>query len=96
MCKFTIDYEGHPSVILEEAKKLIERDGGVLKTSETHAWFTVHTPVGRVDGVCELSESSGIGVTIVKKPFLVPCVVIKDRIIAAFAAAAKATREERK
>ena len=69
MCRFNIDYEGHPSAILEEAKKMIEGDGGALVTSDTHAWFTVHTPVGRVDGTCELTDSPFIAVTITKKPF---------------------------
>lgn len=93
MCTFNIDYEGHPAAILNEAKKMIERDGGTLKTSDTHAWFTVHTPVGRVDGTCELSDSPVIGVTITKKPFLVPCIAIKEKMVAAFTAAAKATEE---
>ena len=96
MCTFTIEYEGHPSAILDEARKLIERDGGALKTSDTHAWFTVRTPVGRVDGVCILSESPGIEVSIIKKPFLVPCVAIKERMMAAFADAADAAAKAQK
>ena len=90
MCTFTVDYEGHPRAILDEARKLIEKDGGTLATSDTHAWFTVRTPVGKVVGVCELTESSGIKVTIAKKPRFVPCFAVEERMNAAFAIAAKA------
>lgn len=96
MCTFNIDYEGHPSAILAEAKKMIEGDGGKLTTSDTHAWFTVHTPVGRVDGVCELTDKPYIRVTITKKPFLVPCAAVKERMVAAFDEAAKATEAAKK
>lgn len=96
MCRFEIEYQGRPAAIMKQAKKMIEHDGGSFSASETRALFSVRTPLGRVDGNCVLGDSSTIGVTITKKPFLVPCSVIKERMVFAFVAASEASESEPK
>ena len=94
MCRFTIEYQGRPFAIMERAKEMIEKDGGSFRASETLAVFSVNTPLGPVDGKCVLGDSSTIDVTITKKPRLVPCSVVKQRMHAAFVVASKASETE--
>ncbi len=92
MCKFDLAYQGDPVAIMQQAKKMIEGDGGAFRATDTRAWFTVPTPLGSVYGECVLAQGSRIDVAITKKPFLVPCAVIKERMAAAFTAASAAAK----
>ena len=91
MCRFRIEYKDRPDAIMQQAKRMIEDYGGSFCASETRALFSVNTPLGRVDGICVLADSSTIRVTITKRPFLVPCSVIRERMVAAFVAAQAAS-----
>lgn len=91
MCRFKIRFQGSAVAVMEQAKETIEGDGGSFSVSDSRVLFSVRTPVGRVDGTCVWADPSTIGVTITKKPFFVPCSTIKERMVAAFLAASKAT-----
>ena len=75
MCTFKIRFQGNPVAVMERAKEVIEGDGGSFSVSDSSVVFSVRTPVGHVDGTCVWTDASTIGVTITRKPFLVPCSV---------------------
>ena len=93
MCEFEIGFQGCPAAVLKRTKETIEGDGGSFNADDSRVLFSVRTPVGRVNGTCEWAGPATIGVTITKKPFLVPCSVIKEQMLAAFDAASKSGAE---
>ena len=90
MCRFNIKFEGSSSSIADVIADMFGQAGDDFSATSTRTSFSVHTPVGRVDGVCTLAEPDTIGVIITKKPFFVPCSVVRDRMVAALVKASKA------
>ncbi len=83
MYDFVIEIDGNARDVVDLARELIESEGGRFTSDDSLAVFSIPTPLGRVEGKCELSTPSKIGVVITQKPMLVSKGIIKSKMNAA-------------
>ena len=81
MCNydFNLPVDAEPLVIL--ARQAIEEHGGKTEGENGHVTFTIPTPVGDVNGACEVVEPKVVSIRVTKKPDIVPCSVIRQQLV---------------
>lgn len=81
MCNYNFNLPVDPTMLMETAKAAIEKRGGTTTVQGSKLLFSVPTPVGQIDGACHLLEQSMINIKVTKKPDIVPCALIREKLV---------------
>lgn len=78
-CKFSLGFRGNADEMVAKAKKVIDAAGGQFQGDSRAGDFIVPTPLGEIDGSYTV-DGKIVQFNIPKKPVLVACNTIKDKI----------------
>lgn len=76
-CTFTIPFSGSPDIVLEKAKKAVEKQSGTFTGDTTQGNFSVSFFGQEITGAYTVSGSD-LNIVIDSKPFMVPCSAIES------------------
>jgi hypothetical protein len=78
-CNFKIAFTKSPEELLGVAKKAIESHKGTFKGDFDSGHFTIPIGIGDINGTYTVADSK-ISIDITKKPLLVTCKMIENRL----------------
>jgi hypothetical protein len=78
-CKFSIPFSGDPETLIERANDAISAAKGNFSGDTGAGFFRLSTPIGRVSGTYNISESA-IHIEIDDKPVFVGCGKIESEL----------------
>ena len=58
-----------------------EEHGGKTEGQNSHVAFSIPTPVGDLDGTCQVKEPKVISIQVSNKPDLVSCRLIREKLV---------------
>ena len=70
-----------PLPLMEMALRLIEENGGAVTGELPDVAVSIPTSVGQVEGRCTLVEGALVNIQVVKKPKIVTCAMVRDKLV---------------
>ncbi len=80
VCQYNFELPLDPLPLLEMARQVIIENGGTVMGHLPNISLSIPTQVGRFDGVCTLVSASVVNIAITKKPDIVSCTMIRDKL----------------
>ncbi|MCA9952055.1 MAG: hypothetical protein KDE48_20535 [Anaerolineales bacterium] len=81
LCQFNFDLPIDPYLLMDMAKEAIVEHGGTVTGDLPEMMIAVPTPLGEFDGVCTLVAGFTIHVAVTRKPELVSCDLIRNKLV---------------
>ena len=81
MCNYDFNVPVDAESLVVLARQAIEEHGGKTVGENGHITFTIPTPVGDLDGTCEVMEPKVVSIRVTNKPDIVPCSVIRQQLV---------------
>jgi hypothetical protein len=78
-CSFKFKIKTNSVETIEKVKAKIEQEGGAFNGDENEGTFSLHTPVGVIEGSYHLT-SDELKIDITKKPAFLPCSVLEGEL----------------
>ncbi len=79
MCNFSINFNSDSAVLISKAQKAITNAGGQFNGDAASGSFSLSSPMGKIAGSYMVRDNT-ISMNIAKKPMLVPCKMIEDKL----------------
>lgn len=95
-CSYNFKLPSDPIAIIEMVRPMIEEAGGTVTGKNTDVTFSIPTVVGRFDGACRLVEPSVVNISVIDKPDIVSCKMIRDQLTVYITEAVKMYHQRRK
>ena len=80
VCQYNFELPLDPVPLMEMARQAIVKNGGTVSGQLPRVLLSIPTPVGRFEGVCSLVSGSVVNIAVTKKPELVSCTMIRDKL----------------
>lgn len=90
MCNYNFNLPIDPAALFETAQNAILARGGSATQQGSKVVFSIPTPLGQIDGVCTIVEHATLNITVTKKPDIVPCTMIREKLVSYLTQAVKA------
>lgn len=81
LCQFNFDLPVDPYLLMDLAMEAIVEHGGTVTGELPEMLIAVPTPLGEFDGVCTLVADTTIHIAVTKKPELVSCELIRNKLV---------------
>jgi hypothetical protein len=81
MCNYNFELPVDPIPLMALVKQMIEENGGAVTGQIPNVAVSFPTPVGLVAGKCKLVGTSTVHLTVTKKPEVLTCAMVRDRIV---------------
>ena len=81
MCNYNFNLPVDAESLVVLARQAIEEHGGNTADQDGHVSFTIPTPVGRLDGTCQVLEPQVISIQVTNKPDLVSCRLVREKLV---------------
>lgn len=82
VCQFNFVLPIEPQSLMKMTRQVIVENGGTVTGDLPLIKVTVPSPLGNIDAVCKLIADSTINIAVTRKPELVSCDVIRDKLVA--------------
>ncbi len=79
-CSFNFKIPNDPAAIIAMVRPLIVEGGGTMSGQNNHVTFSIPTVVGRFDGVCTVVEPTMVNISVLDKPDVISCKMIRDQL----------------
>jgi len=80
VCQYNFELPLDPLPLMAMARQAIIENGGVATGQLPRVFLSIPTPFGRFDGVCTLVSASVVNIAVTKKPDIVSCTMIRDKL----------------
>ena len=81
MCNYNFDLPIDPLLLMPMVQQMIEENGGTVSGQMPHMAVSFKTPMGPVAGSCRHVGGSLISLTVTKKPEVLTCKMVRERLI---------------
>jgi hypothetical protein len=82
MCNYNFELPVDPIGLMEMVRRMIVENGGSVTGQIPNVAVTFLTPMGQVAGTCQLVSGSTINLAVTKKPEVLTCSMVRDRLVA--------------
>jgi hypothetical protein len=89
MCNYNFNLPIDPAALFATAQSAIVARGGNATQKGSKVLFSIPTPLGQIDGICTLVEQATLNITVTKKPDIVPCALIREKLVSYLTQAVK-------
>lgn len=79
-CSFNFKLPSDPAAIINMVRPMIVDGGGTMSGENDNVTFSIPTIVGRFDGVCTVLEPTLVNISVLDKPDIVSCKVIREQL----------------
>ncbi len=79
-CSFNFKIPSDPVAIIDMVRPMIIDGGGSVAGESENVTFSIPTVVGRFDGVCTVVEPTLVNISVLDKPDIISCKVIRDQL----------------
>lgn len=79
-CSFNFKVPDDPVAIIDMVRPMIVDGGGGVSGASNNISFSIPTTVGRFEGVCTVVEATLVNISVLEKPEIVSCKVIRDQL----------------
>lgn len=79
-CSFNFKIPGDPVAIIDMVRPMIVDGGGTMSGASDNVTFSIPTLLGRFDGVCTVVEPALVNISVLDKPDVISCKVIRDQL----------------
>ena len=79
-CRFELQVPGDGAGLFERVKREVEAHGGTVSIDADTIHVRVPTPLGPVQAVARLGAPGRVSIEIVRKPMMVTCGMVRDRL----------------
>ena len=94
MCNYNFDLPVDPMALMERVLRMIDESGGTVTGTLPSVAVSIPTAVGRVEGTCKLVKDRLVNVRVTKKPDLMTCRMVRERLIFILSEAVKKISSE--
>lgn len=81
MCNYNFELPVDPIPLMAMVKQMIEANGGSVTGQIPNVAVSIPTPMGQVVGNCRLVGTSTVHLSVTKKPEVLSCAIVRDRIV---------------
>ena len=81
VCQYKFVLPVDPLPLIEMTRHLILENGGSVRGEIPEYLVSIPSPFGQFDAVCKVLSDSEISIVVTKKPELVSCNMIRDKLI---------------
>lgn len=81
MCNYNFELPVDPAALIPMVAQMIQENGGTVTGQLPHVAVAFKTPMGPVSGSCQHLGGSLISLTVTKKPEVLTCKMVRDRLI---------------
>ncbi len=79
-CSFNFKIPSDPVAIIDMVRPMIVDGGGTMSGASDNVTFSIPTILGRFDGVCTVVEPTLVNISVLDKPDVISCKVIRDQL----------------
>jgi hypothetical protein len=79
-CRFELPVPGDGTDLFERVKREVEAHGGTVSVDADMIHVRVTTPLGPVQATARLVAPGTVAIEIVRKPMMVTCGMVRDRL----------------
>lgn len=82
MCNYNFELPVEPIPLMEMVRQMIIKNGGTVTGEIPDVSVTFPTPMGPVAGSCRIVSGNTVNLTVTKKPEVLTCAMVRDRLVA--------------
>lgn len=79
-CRFEVPVPGEGTDLFERVRREVEAHGGTVEVTADTIHVNVPTPLGPVRATARLVAPDRVAIEIVRKPMMVTCGMVRDRL----------------
>lgn len=81
MCNYNFELPVDPVPLMAMVTQMIEENGGRVTGQLPEVSVFIPTPLGQVAGNCQLMGNNTVHLKVTKKPDVLTCAMVRDRLI---------------
>ena len=82
MCNYNFELPVDPIGLMEMVRQMVIDSGGTVTGQIPNVMVTFPTPMGQVAGSCRIVAGSTVNLTVTKKPEVLTCSMVRERLVA--------------
>lgn len=82
MCNYNFELPVEPIPLMEMVRQMVIKNGGTVTGEIPDVTVTFPTPMGQVAGKCRLVSGYTVNLTVTKKPEVLTCAMVRERLVA--------------
>jgi hypothetical protein len=80
-CSYNFELPVDPIALLGMVARMITENGGRITGDVPDVSMSMPTPIGQVEGTCRLLSGSVVNLTVTKKPDILTCAMVRDKLV---------------
>ncbi len=82
MCNYNFELPVEPIPLMALVRQMVIDNGGTVSGEIPNVTVTFPTPMGQVAGSCRIVSGNTVNLTVTKKPEVLTCAMVRDRLVA--------------
>jgi hypothetical protein len=80
-CSYNFELPVDPMALLGMVARMITENGGHITGEVPNVSMSMPTAIGQVEGTCRLVSGSVVNLTVTKKPEILSCAMVRDKLV---------------